>query len=231
MSRIVVNVAIGSRWNQNYPIGQARLRTALGPEGENFDALLFYTNGYPGGSPRHQDVPFAFKAYALKEASALGNLLLWCDSCIVPIRPLQPIWQWASKYGVWLGKNGWKNSDWTADSAYPDLFEHVDSVTARVVNANIQHVVATAFAIDTAHVDGRAFLAEYFRLASETRAFCGPVKDPRTKGPVPGITHRHDQTAASVIAWRLGIPLDSSGMFAYKGGETAETILVADGNY
>jgi hypothetical protein len=230
---VIVNVAIGSRWNQNYPIGQARLRTALGPEGENFDAMRFYTNGYPAGCPTHQDVPFAFKAYALKEASAYGDQLLWCDACIVPIRSLKPIWDRAEKYGVWLGKNGWKNSDWTADSALQDLFETVDVPTARVINQNIEHVVATAFALDLRHVDGRAFLAEYFRLASETRAFCGPVKDPRTKGgPVPGITHRHDQTAASVIAWRLGIPLTSPPeFFAYRGAETDKTILVADGNY
>lgn len=230
--RAIVNVAMGRRWEQSYVKGQERLRAGLNVMRDDWDHLRFYTNGYPLNCPLHQDIPFAFKAYALKEASSYASLLLWCDSCIVPIRSLAPIWEHTHNYGVWLGRNGWKNSDWTADGAYPDLFPAETLVDARVINQMVEHVVATAFALDTSHPSGRAFLAEYFRLASETKAFCGPVRDPRTKGPVPGITHRHDQTAASVIAWRLGIPLTSPPhLFAYKGSETDKTVLVADGDY
>jgi hypothetical protein len=44
--------------------------------------------------------------------------------------------------------------------------------------------------------------------------------------------HRWDQTVASVLAWRLGMTFtDPPKFFAYKGAETAETLLVADGAY
>lgn len=230
--RTIVNVSVGRRWTQSYVHGQERLRAELGKFANDWDTLRFYTNGYPIGCPRHQDVPFAFKAYALKEAAQSASLLLWCDACIVPVQSLQEIWRRAQTFGVWLGKNGWKNSDWTALEAYPALFPDLELAEAQQINSQIEHVVATAFAIDTNHTVGRLFLQEYFRLASQTRAFCGETKDPRTKGPVPGITHRHDQTAASVIAWKLGIPLtEPPEYFAYKGGETDRTILVADGAY
>jgi len=47
--------------------------------------------------------------------------------------------------------------------------------------------------------------------------------------------HRHDQTAASVIAWRLGFELTNPpNIFAYgRAGEAHDerTILLADGSY
>ena len=42
--------------------------------------------------------------------------------------------------------------------------------------------------------------------------------------------HRHDQTALSVIAWRLGVQLTNCPRwFSYAGGETEETCLIAKG--
>lgn len=237
---------MGRRWAQSYVKGQDRLHAALKVMPEEWDSLHFYTNGYPIGCPLHRDVPFAFKAYALKEASSQANLLLWCDSCIIPIRPLEEIWRRAQLFGVWLGKNGWKNSDWTAQEAIGDLFPGVPIEKARQLNTGIEHVVATAFALDLEHPNGRDFLKEYFRLASETRAFCGPISNsnhPEKQwsgdaakcapcGPPDVRGHRHDQTAASVIAWRLGIQLtDPPHLFSYPGNETEKTVLVADGAY
>jgi hypothetical protein len=226
MSRVIVNVAIGKRFGTVYAKGQERLRNALAAMPTEYDSLHFYTNGYPIGCPLHCDVPFAFKAFAMKEAAGRGPRLLWCDSCIIPMRSLEPIWDRAAAYGVWLGKNGFKNSDWTAPEAYPHLFPGLPLDLARQQNSEIEHVVATAFALDLEHPNGRAFLAEYFRLASQTRAFCGDGRGPR------GLAHRHDQTAASVIAWHLGIPLtEGPDIFSYLNGANEKTVLVADGDY
>lgn len=211
--RVVVNVATGA----HYQKGQARLLGAFRAIGET--CALW--RELPESWPSHADVPYAFKAFALKAAADVGyRLLLWADACIVPAGLLSRIWEHAMEHGVWMSRNGYWNSEWTAESAYADL-----GVT-REENQRIPHVVATAFALDLEHPKGAEFLAEYFRLASTTRAFCGPWT-----GGI-GVQHRHDQTAASVIAWRLGIPLtDPPDFFAYKGGETERTVLVADGAY
>jgi len=270
VKHVIVNVATDS-WVK----GQNRLITACHDLGE---PSIRWSNQLPPGSPPHRIlgvargasdarcVPYAFKAYALHEAEKAGNeLLIWCDASVYPIRPLKPIWDYIEREGVWLNRNGFSNYEWTADSAYPDLFADLAwpnaggfanlfadlawhnagafaLENARQCNKLIPHVIATAFGISTAHHKGRAFLDEYFRLASQTRAFCGPWANTnapdqegrnwnRPAGPcgAPDVLgHRHDQTAASVIAWRLDVPLvDPPTFFAYDPGQKDDTYFVA----
>jgi hypothetical protein len=258
MTRAVVNVAT----TDFYQRGQARLREALhNLEGADDDFDMHLWDGEPPLCPLHRDVPYAMKAYALRLAADEGDvLLLWCDSCIVPVRSMEPLWKRIEKDGYWFAANGFSNYMWCADSAYPDLFPecyHVSDAgdfcldAAREINRKIQHVVATAFGLNIRHPKGKAFLDEYYRLASETRAFCGPWSNsnylgdgwpygenpPRLMpcGPSDVRGHRHDQTAASVIAWRLGFELTQCPeIFAYgRLGDPVDerTILIADGNY
>jgi len=211
MSRCVVNVATG-----RYVKGQERLQNAVDGLGEK----LVSWREMPPGCPSHADVPYAFKAFALKAASRDFDQLLWADASIVIDKPLEKIWKYAAEHGVWFSRNGYQNSEWTSKSALADL-----GVTPEE-NDQVEHVSATAFAIDLNHPKGQKFLSAYHYLASETRAFCGPWT-----GGV-GVQHRHDQTAASVIVWRLGVPLTNPpALFAYRGGETEDTVLIADGAY
>ena len=230
MNRIVVNVATGA----HYIKGQERLTEALALLGEEYQV---WRDKLPPGSPAHAETPYAFKAWALEAARLSGHtLMLWADASIVPIAPLDPIFQHAEAHGVWLADNGYRNDEWTCEAAYPLL-----GVT-KEENHNVKHVVATAFALDLAHVKGAQFFMEYLRLA-RTNAFKGPWWNSNGErpeyakhggavpcGPPECLGHRHDQTAASVIAWRLGIPLTQCPkFFAYDGRESDETILVARG--
>lgn len=202
MGRAVVNVAAE---DERFRAGQARLVETLRARREDF----IVWEQLPIACPRHVDVPFAFKAYALNLAARRWQTLLWCDSSILPIRPLEPLWERIERDGYWFANNaGWSNYQWTADSAYPELFPEVfrEAVDAdpiawsRTMNRHIPHVVATAFGISTAHPKGRKFLDEYYRLASETQAFCGPwVNGPKYHdnprqapcGPPDVLGHRH----------------------------------------
>jgi len=228
--RIVVNVATGP----HYQKGQARLMEALSGLGES---VSYFRELLPAW-PSHQDVPYAFKACALADAADKGfETLLWCDACILPIRDLTPLWEKIEAEGAWISENGYTNAEWTADSAYPDLFreeyirhqlsgprdvnrdtEFVEKM--RPVNRLIPHVVATAFGLSVNHRVGNAILVEYERLAKETKAFCGPWLngevapahlggDTRCRpcGPAEVRGHRHDQTALSVLAHRNGVKL------------------------
>jgi len=246
MTRCVVSVAT----SEYYRRGQKRLVEAVTHQGYP----IHHWHSIPAECPSHQDKPYAFKAYALEqEAEECGTeLLIWADACILPIRSMEPLWERIERDGYWMSRNGYSNYEWTADSAYPDLFPGACTPEllnlARADNRLIPHVVATAFGINVKHPKGRAFLDEYYRLASETRAFCGPwcnsafvgspnAGPPHTAqcGPPDVRGHRHDQTAASVIAWRLGFELtDPPDIFAYgKADEPHDerTILLADGSY
>lgn len=220
MKGCVVNVATGD----HYVKGQKRLMGAAGSGA----TLACWTNEMPPGSPAHSEVPYAFKAFALQDACRRGNsLLLWADASILPIGSLGPLFERICEDGYWISRNGWMNSQWTADSAYRDL-----DIT-REDNASVQHVVATTFGINTLHSTGRAILNDYLHLA-KTKAFCGPWRNcaetPCGESSVLG--HRHDQTALSVIAWKMRLKLtDPPEIFAYRGGENSETVLLADGAY
>ncbi len=229
MNRAIVNVATGQ-----YVKGQDRLFDCL--DEQNRTALTCWMNEVPVGCPSHAERPYAFKAYAMKHAAEDGaDTLLWCDACIVPgPRPLADLWEKIERDGYWIARNGWRNAQWCCDSWYADCFPGVSLEEARALNRDIPHVVATAFGISLKHPIGRAILDEYYRLASETKAFCGPWKNSPTTpcGPPEVLGHRHDQSCLSLIAHRLGVQLtDCPDVFSYRGGEDSRTILIADGGY
>jgi hypothetical protein len=220
----IVNVATG-----RFVTGQKRLTAAVGTGATMFT----FANHLPPGSPTHEEVPYAFKAFALQDAVARGHsLLLWADACILPIQSVGPLFDRIYEQGYWISNNGWINSEWTAESAYRDLG------VSREENATIPHLSATTFGLNIYHPLGCRLLNEYIRLA-KTRAFCGPWRNtPETPcGTVdalgrPVLGHRHDQSSLSLIAWRLGLkPTNPPDVFSYKGGETSDTILLADGDY
>lgn len=231
MNPVVVCVATG-----HYVLGLRRLKSLL-PPGVDF---LGWANEMPPESPPHKAVPYAFKAFAIAEAIRQGySTVLWADACIVPDEDLAPLWERIERDGYWMSRNGWANHEWTCDAVYPLL-----GVT-REENKQIPHVVATTFGLCLKHEAARAFAAEYLRYA-KNGAFCGPWMNKNHPdyahhavnercapcGPPTTRGHRHDQTAASLLAYRLGWKLtDPPEIFAYKNGETEQTLLVADGAY
>lgn len=235
MRRAIVNVATGG-----YIRSQARfLRqiTKIDPE-----AKLHLWTEEPPGCPPHDQRPYAFKAYALQRAAEYTDLILWVDAVVFPVRSLEPLWRKIEREGYWIALNGWTNYEWTADSAYGDLFPGVPIEEARITNKSFPQVVATAFGLNLRSEIGAEFLKQYYRLAHETRCFCGPwsnTANPRANpmppdrqgicGPPDVLGHRHDQTAASVIAWRLGMELtECPEIFSYYPPADS-TILCTDG--
>jgi hypothetical protein len=240
LTRAVVNVASTPHTQK----GQARLMAALESLGENtYYMARHYMARHEqqfGNSPLHSQIPYAFKSYALAFARDEGaETLIWADACILPIRSLEPVWEKIERDGYLLMNNGFSNYEWTADSAYPDFFARMygkedrawpSRIEAlRAINQGIPHTVGGFFGLSMRHELGRAFLAELYRLASTTRAFCGPWT-----GGV-GVQHRHDQAAMSVIAWRLDMELtDCPEFFAYgKSSDVHDvrTVVIADGAY
>ncbi len=217
MRRVILNVSTGP-----YVRGAQRLRRAV------TDPVMAWDNAMPPGSPPHQRMPYAFKAWAIAAARAARyDLILWADASIVPIRSMEPLWALIESQGYWFSRNGWTNGQWCSDAALPLL-----GVT-REEALEQPHVVATTFGLNLQHDIGAEFAAEYLRLA-QNGSFRGPWtnKNREASADARVLGHRHDQTAASVIAARLGMKLtDPPAWFAYRGGEVESTVLVADGAY
>lgn len=239
-SRCVVNVATG-----RYLKGQERLRAEL----ERFSpesTWMAWSDELPPGSPPHRERPYAFKAYGLRAAREAGfSTLLWADASVLPLRSLEPLWERIGRDGYWFALNGWTNYEWTADSAYPALFPGLSIEEARAINRKFPQVVGTAFGLNMNHYLGRTFLERYLALAA-TEAFVGPWANtncPREKrfdygpgssytmgpcGPPDVLGHRHDQTAASLLAWQLGMKLTQCpAILSYPPGSDETILLVA----
>lgn len=218
MSRCIVNVATGA-----YLEGQDRLRAAIAGE----VTFMAWADMMPPGSPSHLDIPFAFKAYALAAAADAGwTTLIWADSSILPIRPLDSLFEKIESDGAWIMNNGFANAEWTAPSAYQFL-----GVTPEE-NENIPHVVAGVFGVNLLTDVGRKVLDGYLALA-KTRAFCGPVRlmtgTRGSRGDMRVSGHRHDQTALSVVAQRNGVKLtDPPEFFAYARTRPDKSFYVED---
>jgi hypothetical protein len=238
MRKAIVNVSTGA-----YADGGRRLVNMM-QEFSRGAKIFAWIDKLPPNSPDHYDVPYAFKAYGIMAAiyDEDPELILWADASVVPIRDLAPLWDRIAQEGYWIAKNGWTNYEWTADAAYADLFPRMDIDEARAINKTFPQVVATSFGLNLRHPIGAKFLSEYFRLA-QTRAFCGPwtnTNNPKAVidwaqaasrmgpcGPPDVIGHRHDQTAASVIAWQLGMKLtDCPEVLSYPPPHDNTILLV-----
>lgn len=229
MRRTVVNVSTGT----TYRALQGRLNQELEEYGNC--AIKLWSEPLPKSWTPHKDVPYRFKAHALRSVDA--DLVLWLDSAILPLRSLDPLWERIEREGYFLPANpGMMNYEWTAESAYCGLFPELKLAEAMIVNRTIPHCSSAAFGFDISRTGvGSEAFKEFSRLAN-TRVFCGPwansngpdrdryqadyLKKLYTTAPCgpPDVRgHRHDQTALSVIAWKLGMKLDTE-MYAHENG-------------
>jgi hypothetical protein len=240
MRRCVVNVSTGV----DYRALQGRLSQQLDYFGHCEKRL--WIEPLPKSWPKHENIPYAFKAHALKEASFNVDLIAWMDSAILPLRSLEPFWDRIEREDYFIPANPPDmNYTWTAESAYDDLFPDMPTEEAKALNKIIPHCSSSVFGMNLLSEIGRTIFFEFCRLA-DTRAFIGPWansdgpdKDRYTVdylkalyltapcGPPDVRGHRHDQTALSVIAWNLGLELDTE-MYAHPEGhpEPGEKVIL-----
>jgi hypothetical protein len=171
-------------------------------------SLKFWRGELPAGCPTN--IPYAFKVYALLMTAAEHPdcTLLWADSSVYPLQNLEPLWNLIEEQGYWFSNAPpwhsppWNCGQWTCDSALPIL-----GIT-REEAFGITQLHGACFGLDLRHPIANRFLLQWNLMAGRG-AFNGPWSnengeasaDPRVMG------HRHDQTAASVIAHKLGMAL------------------------
>ncbi len=223
-ARAITTVAMGE--NRHHP-GTSfsdrleRWRTGFLQYGEGAHVEAF--TELPPGSPEHADVPYAFKAYAIQAMLRQGfTSILWADSSTIAVRSLSPLWEQVESQGYWMADNWWFNcGEWTCDAALPLL-----GIT-REEAFSIPQLAASAFALDFRNSLVVAFFSGYMRLA-RNGAFQGPWTNEQLQASPDFrvLGHRHDQTAMSVMAWRLGMQLTPQPhVFSDNHGDSPTTIL------
>ena len=197
--RCVTNVSVGS-W---YPRGQDRLRRSLSDVG--FDGnLLLWSGEYPPGCPTHQEQPYAFKVAALEMAIHRGmGATLWCDGSVWFIRDPSPLFKQIEENGYWIMTLGWCTSEWCMDSALPLLGVKRDDYWS------VPMISATMFGFDMQSDIARKVVG-YMRARVRDGSLRGPWTNEQGQASLDKrvLGHRHDQTALSVIAHKLGLNIE-----------------------
>jgi len=202
--RVIVNFSVGTE----YLKGQQRLKESL----KNEETLFF--NDYDKiGSPSHYEVPYAFKLYAIYQALLQGySSVLWLDSSIVAVKPLDKIWEIIETKGYFMEEAGHWLGRWTNDRALKNF--GIDRETAN----NIPMYSAGLTGLDFSNQKAVDFFKDWFKFATDGETFKGDWKD-----------HRHDMSAASFLAWKYQFELEKGGTYcAYIGTsyeETKETVI------
>jgi hypothetical protein len=232
LRRAIVTVAVGNRVdvgkpNEEFMLGKpfsAKLNRWINSFLEyGEEASLLVYRELPYGCPEHLSVPYAFKSYAIRAAQLADfRLILWADSSVFAVRSLSPLWRRLESLGYWFAKNAnWNCGQWTCDDALPILDINREEAFS------IPQVVGTTFGLNLANSQGAKFF-NWYRDLSISGAFCGPwVNDKHQASPDPRVLgHRHDQTAASVIANKLGMELTiQPNILSEYAGDDPETIL------
>jgi hypothetical protein len=205
-NRCIVNVSTGG-----FIRGQNRLVASLLRHGYD-GGFMLWGDELPAGCPSHRDVPYAFKTYALNEAKTAGyDVLFWLDASMWAVKNIEPAMRHIEEHGhlfevagQWLG---WYSTD---------AFLEKHGLT-RDEAMTIPTFSAGFTGLDLRHPQSLEFLDKWHEMAKDGVSFCGAWNndnnacsiDPRCKG------HRHDMSAGSLLAHRMGMELIGPRFMVY----------------
>lgn len=228
MRRVVISLGVG----RFYPKQVDRLEDSLKKLAPNDHWRLY--REYPEGCPRHREVPYGFKPWLVKQAQADGyDSALWLDSKVWLHHSLEPLWAEIEAEGHAVLEDGWNCGQWTTDIALKNLAITRDEAWG------IPQLYACVMGFHFANPRTVAFLDEWLRLSQDGETFQGPWRFPEYAGkPLPSAKdkvvfgHRHDQTAASILVWKMGmkmLPMGGKWFTAEPRNLNCESILLAHG--
>lgn len=164
--------------------------------------------------PLHSEVPYAFKAHAIKRAIDEGyEIIVWADAAVYAVKPIDSFLAWIEAHGYIFFKNlGFTVGDYTSDDCLNKFewdrqkaFNH-DMIMACLFGLNVNNKKAMKFfdAYYKAALDG-SYLGAWTNNNGEVS------EDMRVRG------HRHDQSVASIAIADIGMEMipGQKTFFAY----------------
>ena len=215
MKRCVVTLGVGQR----FPAGVRRQEAGLIANGFDGERRMF--TEYPPGCPTHQQIPYGFKPWLMDQARRDGfDQVLWMDAACVPVRSLDGLFEELAIDGAIFPYSPLRIWEWCSDAcakqmgiSWNKLKGLCPSIWSCVIGLDFRHDAANEF-LDQwlAYSCKGAFHGAWSNDNGEVSA------DPEVKG------HRQDQTVATILAFRLGLPF-SLGTVSYD----MEGIMPFDG--
>ena len=194
----IIVVGVG-QW---YPKGIERLKLSLVSMGYRGDFISFIDR-YPPGCPTHQEVSYAFKAYALAHVRELGyKRAMWLDCSMWAISPVDHLFDIIQSEGyLFQFANHWVGN-WCTESVLRQY-----GIT-REEAMKIPMFPSGCFGISFESEIGNLF-TDKFLSAAKDGSFIGPWRNSNHEVSQHPLCcgHRHDMTMGSLIAWKLGMQL------------------------
>lgn len=202
-----------------------RLNSSLNSVGYSGGRLI-YSGRLPEGSPTHQENPYAFKIYAIEQALKLGyKQILWVDSSLYPVRPLDDIINYINDKGFYMFRTGYNLAHSVSDRTLKyagidrDIAERITEYASGCVGLNFNKLDSKAV-FDT---------WEQYMLDGQfkgSRSHDNQSNDPRF------LFHRQDQSCLSLAMsiWGISMPSDAPNFCHYYGTpQTDQTIFMIHG--
>lgn len=187
-----------------YKRGQERLINSLVHHGFRYDILAyqdFQTNSFD------KSCGYNIKADALTAAIDLGyERILWLDSSVWAIKPIEPIFDYIDENGWYFYSNGFNLAQWSDDNALEyfgftrDQAEKLPDISSSMFGLHMGNPKAQEFA--------KQWILSARRGMWATSRFGGGSDDPRFEAD------RQDQSCASLIIHKLGMHMVGRNCFS-----------------
>lgn len=217
--RSIVNAYIGQGgW---YHKGAARLKQSL--EDNGWTNIVQYHNE-PINDVYDKDCHYTIKAAAMMSAIDYGyKSLLWLDCSMICLQHPMPLFDTIEKQGIYFETNGY-----TAAQECNDFSLNYYGIS-RDEAMNIPMVSSGMMGVDIDTEIGHTFM-EMFIKAAIDGVFNGSRDHAGQSGDFRFMHHRQDQSAASLIAYKLGYkPTELGNYLAYTDGINDKTIFQCQG--
>ena len=190
-----ISAGIGAWYN----IGAERFKGSL--HGQPVDVRIWKDEWPPGGFPR--ECVYTIKAAAFDFAIKQGyRTIVWGDASITARKSVQPFLDVVNAKGYWLGQSGYNAAQTCTDACL--AYFGVDRDWA----AKVPDSATGLFGVNVDHPTGRAFIEAFIKAGME-KAFHGNRKHAKQSKDPRFLFGRQDQSCATVIAGKMGMPLDS----------------------
>ena len=159
-----------------------RLKDSVESQGVKF---IGYTSFEEVGCQSHSVIPYQFKPYAIQKAISEGvTTLLWCDSPIVAIKDLTPVFEYIEREGYMFFNNyGHPLGKWTNDKCLAYFGK------TREEAMEIKQIMACCMGFDfSSNINTQAFKIFNRYMMPSNELYPGSWSD-----------HRHDQTVMSFV--------------------------------
>lgn len=184
---IVVNYSSGE-----YRRPQNRLINSLGDHPK-----LIFTE-LPSGSPTHQESPYEFKIHAIRKAMEVDPIVLWADSSFWLVGDLSVIENLIIRDGYFMTEAGAWVGQWT--NAHTKSYFNLTEDEGRFPGGMCMFA-AGLLGLNANSPISMSFLSDW-EASAKDGCFRGSHTD-----------HRHDQSAGSIIATRLGMNYQRGGQY------------------